>query len=222
MPDFGQENVIQHAVEAFAETVSLKVKQLRRYIPKQRALTNQDLTGAYIEELVRGFVRGWIGQQELLHGTFYYQKHIDSGQKPLQIDGIVYDPTRGPAILREGDFVIVHPAFCSGVVEIKMTIPSVQNFLERLWEVHAKYLSHLPSTHVMGVVIADQDPVKASEIKTKDGRTLQAYNHFTIPLCPIFILFKETPDGEYEPHYPAIEGMIRAMHSNLVVTTNHM
>ena len=50
MSDFGDENVIQHAIEAFAETVALKVKQLRRYVPKQKDLTNTDLTGAFIEE----------------------------------------------------------------------------------------------------------------------------------------------------------------------------
>lgn len=222
MADFGDENVMQHAIEAFAETVALKMKQLRRYVPKQKDLTNPDLTGAFIEELVRGFVRGWIGHKLLLHGTFYYKQHIDANQKPLQIDGIVYDPTRGPAILREGDFIVVHPAFCAGVVEIKTTIPSVQSFLERLWEVHGKYLAHLPTPHTMGVVIADKDPEKASEIKTKDGRIIPAYNHNTVPLCPIFILFKETNDGEYEPFFPAIEGMIRAMYSNLYVSTNYM
>jgi hypothetical protein len=124
MPDFNDENVIQNAIEAFSETVALKVKQLRRYIPKERALTNQDRTGAFIEELVRGFIQGWIGHQQLLHGTFYDKKHAESNEKPLQIDGIGYDPMRGPVILREGSFVIVHPAFCSGVIEIKTTIAS--------------------------------------------------------------------------------------------------
>ena len=109
---------------------------------------------------------------------------LRANQKPLQIDGIIYDPTRGPAIIREGDFIVVHPAFCAGVVEIKTSIPSVQNFLERLWEVHGKYLSHLSTTHTMGVVIADKDPEKASEIKANDGTILLAYNHFTVPLCP--------------------------------------
>jgi hypothetical protein len=222
MLDFGDENVIKYAIEAFSETVALKVKQLRRYVPKQEDLTNTDLTGAFIEELVRGFIQGWIGHKLLLHGTFYYKKHVDASQKSLQIDGIIYDPTRGPAILREGDFIVVHPAFCAGVIEIKTTIPSVKKFRERLREVHGKYLAHLPTVHAMGVVIAHKNPEKASKIKTKDGRIIQAYNHFTVPLCPIFILFKETEDGEYEPFLPAIEGMIRAMYSNLNVTTNYM
>ncbi len=222
MPDFGDENVIQNAVEAFSETVALKVKQLRRCIPKERALTNQDLTGAYIEELVRGFIQGWIGHQQLLHGTFFDKKHAESGEKPLQIDGIVYDPTRGPVILREGNFVVLHPAFCSGVIEIKMTISSIETFEGRLRDIHSKYLSHLPSPHIMGVVIADKDPAKISELKTKDNRTIQYYNYFTVPLCPIFILFKETGDGEYEPHYPAIDAMIRSIYANLTITTNYI
>ena len=51
----------------------------------------------------------------------------------MQIDGIVYDPTKGPLILSEGDFALVHPAFCSGVVEIKTTIASIKAFEERLF-----------------------------------------------------------------------------------------
>jgi hypothetical protein len=74
----------------------------------------------------------------------------------------------------------------------------------------------------MGVVIADKDPLKASEIKAKDNRTIQSYNYFTVPLCPIFILFKETDDGEYEPHYPAIDAMIRSMYANLLITTSYL
>jgi hypothetical protein len=37
-----------------------------------------------------------------------------------------------------------------------------------------------------------------------------------VPLCPIFVLFKEKSDGEYEPFYPAIESMIRAIYTLLL------
>ncbi len=222
MPDFGDENVISSAVDAFSETIALKLKQLRRFIPKERARTNTDLTGAFVEELVRGFIRGWIGHRLLLHGTFHFQKHVDSGEKPLQIDGIVYDPTRGPPILREGDFVIVHPAFCGGVIEIKMSVSSIDDFEGRLQTVHAKYLTHRTKPSVMGVLISHRDPEGVSQIPVKGDKTMPLYHHAWANICPIFILFKETEDGEFEPHTPAIEGLIRAIQNNLVVTTNYI
>jgi hypothetical protein len=220
MQNFNDENVLQHAAEAFAETIGLKVRQLRRFIPKAKAETNTDITGAYIEEVVRGFLGSWIGHQKLVHGTFYSKVCEVSREPALQINGIVHDPTKGPLILSEGDFAIVHPAFCSGVVEIKTSISSAKSFEDRLQTVHQRYMSHLPTPHVMGIVIADSAPEKSSKLKTKDDRTLDYHNYFTAPLCPIFFLFKETEDG-YEPFMPAIDAMIRAVH-RLYVSTNYM
>jgi hypothetical protein len=217
MSEFASENVLKYTVEAFAETIALKVKQLRRFVPKERTLTNTDLTGAYIEEVVRGFVRSWIGHRQFVHGTFYSERQATSGQKPLQIDGIIYDPTHGPVTLREADFVVVHPAFCAGVVEIKMTFKSIKSFQERLREVHRRYLDHLGTPSVMGVVIADKDPIATSKCDWPGGGNITYYKYNMVPLCPIFVLFKETEEGEYEPFYPAIEAMIRAIHGNFQI-----
>ena len=134
--------------------------------------------------------------------------------------GIVYDPTKGPLILSEGDFALVHPAFCSGVVEIKTTIASIKDFEERLQKIQQRYMSHLSTPHVMGIVIADGEPNKTSKITKKDGGILDYHNYFTVPLCPIFILFKETEDG-YDPFFPAIDALIRAAHG-LYVTTQYI
>jgi hypothetical protein len=221
MNPFGDENVLKYAVEAFAETVALKVRQLRRFVPKEKASTNPDLTGAYIEELVRGFVRRWIRHQQLLHGTFYAAHLKDSGQKPFQIDGIIHDPTRGPVTLREGDFVVVHPAFCSAVIEVKMTVASMKDFETRLQTIHGLYLRHLSTPHVMGIVAAAPDP-KAASTCDLFKEPLPYYNHWTVPLCPIFVLFRETDDCEYEPFFPAIEAMIRAIYSNTTISSNYL
>jgi hypothetical protein len=220
MTDFTKEDVLQYAREAFAETIALKVKQLRRFIPKKRDETNTDLTGAYIEEVVRGFISNCIGNQRLVQGTLYCNACDVSREPAMQIDGIVYDPTKGPAILLEGNFALLHPAFCAGVVEIKTTISNIRDFEDRLQVIHQRYMGHLPSTHVMGVVIADAAPEKTSQLRTRDGRILDYHNYFTVPICPIFILFKEG-EQEYEPFMPAIDAMIRAVR-NLVVTTNYL
>ncbi len=214
------DDILKDAVKAFAETVALKVRQLRRFVPKEKALTNSDLTGAFIEELVRGFIRNWIRQQLLLHGTFHSEKLEKAGEKPLQIDGIIYDPKKGPLTLREGDFVVVHPAFCSAVIEIKMTVSDMRVFEDRLRYIHAHYLNQHPSNHAMGVVIAAKDPEKVSQCSLFK-EDVPFHNYWTGGLCPIFVLFKETDDGEYEPFYEAIEAMICAIYRNTTINAKY-
>jgi hypothetical protein len=213
------------AIDAFSETISLKVKLLRKFIPKKKEITNTDLTGSFIEEMVYNFVDNWIGNKKLIKGTFHQETpetaladfiefDEDSEQKdngrPFQIDGIVYDPTKGPLILSEGRFGIVHPAFCSGIIEIKMSHSSIPLFHKRLNKLFQKYFTHRPPSSVMGIVIADSDPEKVSQIgqEKRMSYSFQSGNH------PIFVLFKETEDGDYKMHEPAIELMIRAIYNN--------
>ena len=222
MPDFKDENVLEHAIEAFHETIALKVRQLRRYVPKAKVSTNPELTGAFIEELVRGFIRGWLGDKQLLHGTFYSKQHIDSGEKPMQIDGIVHVPARGPLVINEGDFAILHPAFSAGIIEIKMTISSISKFEERLQTIYGRYLGHLTKPHVLGIVVADKNPEKTSVIAEKDGKQYFYHDYRVANWCPIFVLFQETDDGDYIPFMPGIECMIRAIFGNLYASTNYI
>lgn len=222
MVDFSNESVLEYTIQAFSESIALKIKQLRRYVPKKKSKTNPALTGAYIEELVRGFIRDYIGSKQLLHGTYYSKQHVESNKKPMQIDGIVYEPKRGPLIIQEGDFAVLHPAFSAGVIEIKMTISNIKKFEGRLQSIHSRYLQHLPKTQVMGVVIADKNPEKTSYLELPSWTPNCYHNYHLSNLCPIFILFKETKSGDYEPHKPAIDCMIRAIFNNLVVTTNYI
>jgi len=220
MVEFDSEIVLKDAVQAFAETVVVKIQQLRRYVPKKKEFTNPPLTGTFIEEVVREFVADWVGHRQLLTGTLYSEK--EAGQKPMQIDGIVYDPTKGPTVLREGNFGIVHPAFCDGIIEIKMTFknytdpkeyPGLSKLEEKLDTFHMRYMSHLPSCHVMGIVIADDAPesIEFSDYKNEKKEPVPYNSIDTIPLKPIFVLFKHI-DGEYEPRMQDIENMIRAIY----------
>jgi len=207
--EYFDEDVLKHAREAFAETVALKVEQLYRYVPRG---SNSALTGAFIEELVRGFIQKWIGHRQLLCGTLHSTEFEQSKATPLQIDGIVYDPQKGPAILEEGGFVVVHPAFCTNVIEIKTSVPSLMKFEERLRKIYERYMHHATSCHVMGVVIADADPIKKSLV-SQGGREFPAYRYFMGGWCPIFILFKKA-GGKYEPQYEAIDAMIHSIYRN--------
>jgi hypothetical protein len=207
--DYKSEDVLQHAKQAFTETIALKVKHLRRYVPKN---TNPELTGDFVEELVRGFIQDWIGHRLLVKGTLYSSEFEKTGEKALQIDGIIYDPTRGPMIMHEGSFGVVHPVFCAGVMEIKTSYSNLSKFRKRLDKIHALYMHHVRKCQVMGIVIADSKPEVKSRI-SHHGESYWAYS-YDRDSCPIFVLFKEE-DGEYEPFEPAVDAMIRAVYANL-------
>jgi hypothetical protein len=184
------------------------------------------LTGRYIEELVRGFIRRWIRHQHLLHGTFYPEPSDGTRKKPMQIDGIIYDPNSGPVTLQEGDFVVVNPAFCSAVIEVKMTLSgdfsTMKKFEEHLQEIHTRYFPDRTAYHVMGVVIADKDPESVSKRKLASGEMDHYYKYYAGGLCPIFVLFKEKEQCQYELHAEAIEAMIHAIYRNTKVNTIHL
>jgi hypothetical protein len=210
-------DILKPIRDSFAETIILKLKQFERYVPKGK---NADLTGAYIEALVRHYICGWLGRRKFLTGTFYgAHTRQGIGAPPLQIDGIVYDPEKGPLTLVQGDFAVVDPRFCSNVIEIKKSLSgkasSVRKFHERLEYIHTSYMFQVHHAHVMGVVIHDSNPEKHSRITNKhlQGGGVAAFNYSYGGLCPIFILFKET-NGEYEPFYPAIDALIRAIYQN--------
>ncbi len=210
-------DVLRPIRESFAETIDLKLTQFERYVPKN---SNPDLTGSFIEALVREFICAWLGYRRFLTGTFYgAHTRQEQSDRPLQIDGIIYDPEKGPITLLQGDFAVVDPRFCSNVIEIEKSlsgkIKTVRAFHERLNEIHTSYMFHVRHAHVMGVVIADVDPKRHSWIANDQlpGGGVWTYHYSFGGLCPIFILFKQT-DGKYEPFYPAIDALIRAIYQN--------
>src|SRR5262249_11928649 len=151
------QDAIDAAKEAFWQTIRLKIEQLYRFVPKG---ANPELTGNYVEELVRGFIQGWISPCVLAHGTLHpadANEHLPAGErKPKQIDGIVYDPRMGPGVIREGSFVVVHPRFCRGVIEVKTSEADLKGFQERLQLLWRQYFEPYPhfghAPAVMGVV----------------------------------------------------------------------
>jgi hypothetical protein len=208
---YRDEDVLQYTKKAFADTIALKVQHLRRYVKKG---TNSALTGSFIEELVRGHVQNWLGHRLLVHGTFYSSEFEESEKSPLQIDGIVYDPTSGPMIIHEGSFAVVHPVFCTGVIEIKTSLSgNLWQLQERLRLIHTQYMHHVSKSQIMGIVISDPDPQGKSTITDEKGNSFLAHYYHSGNWCPIFVLFKEK-DFEYEPFGPAVDAMIRAIYTN--------
>lgn len=207
MNQAGADNVLQAAIDAFCQTVALKLQQLREVVPRD---TNSKLTGDFVEEVVRGFIRKWIAPCELMRGTLYPHAPDtgDDGKAgPREIDGIIYDPRIGPTVIREGEFVVVHPAFCRGVIEIKTSEPKLAKFRKRLRRIHDQYMRRFDARvpQVMGVILQDPDPRRHSHPKDLQGHPLY--------FCrgswhPVFILF----DNDYKPYKEAVEGMIKAIY----------
>jgi hypothetical protein len=216
-----EEDILKAVKAAFAQTVELKLQQFHAVVPKG---SNSALTGAFVEEVVRGFVQQWIAPCVLAHGTLHphdaAERLSESYRTPKQIDGIVYDPRLGPAILREGGFLVTHPAFCRGIIEIKTSIkngPSgVLEFEEDLQLRYRQYLApawedcraYLSENEVIGIVIHDSVPEQRRGPDWMEDTPL--YERRLNGHCPIFILFKEQ-NGDYTPHDPAIDGLIRAI-----------
>lgn len=204
------EDFLKFSKETFVETIELKLQQLNRFVEHN---VNPKLLGDYIEELVRNFVRKWLGHRLLLHGTFY-SLEIDKlyNKELLQIDGIVYDPTAGPPILHEGNFIIVHPGFCTNVIEIKKSEKSINQFRERLEKIYKHCEGFLDRPQIMGIVIHDTEPEKHSEYYDEDSELRLRYDFHDYCNCPIFILFKKT-NNNFEPFYEAIDSMLHAIFS---------
>jgi hypothetical protein len=203
-------DLLKATKEAFYRTISLKMKLFYEVVPKG---TNPDLTGKFVEALVRCFIQDWISPYILLHGTLYPHNLDSQDAKPKQIDGIVYDPELGPAIIREGDFLVVDPAFCRGIIEIKTSYKKkIKNLEQDLQSLGRQYLVPAGASlySAMGVVVHDPDPERKSYPDWLDRHPIFSFRLGSH--CPIFILFRT---DDYQPHEEAIDAMIRAIYCNI-------
>ena len=204
----GRDIPLEGAIEAFCLTIETKLNVFHSVVGKG---TNSLLAGDFIEELVRGFVCDWIYPCLLFRGTFWPFDVNPGFPEPSapQIDGIVFDPRQGPPIIMEGDFVVAHPEFCPGVIEIKKSESNLTSLEQRLEGIHVQYykrhnMVRQGKSSVMGIVIHDKNPEGHSKPEWLKNESECA--------GPIFILFTEVDLGSrYEPYKPAVESMIRTI-----------
>jgi hypothetical protein len=212
------DDVLKAVKRAFSGTVSLKLQQFYSVVPKG---SNPDLTGKFVEEVVRGFVQQWISPCQLCHGTLHPHDNAPNlgpdEHRPRQIDGIVYDHRLGPAVIREGSFVVTHPAFCRGIIEIKTSVTDVNRFEEDLKARYRQYLApawqgcggEVSEGNVMGIVVQDSEPKRR---RGPDWMGDYGFHDYSLAgHCPIFFLFKEA-NGNYEPYEPGIDALIKAVY----------
>lgn len=94
---------------------------------------NSDVKGKYIESIIRSMIKNWVKPYEMSNGLIVL-KGLDD-----QIDGIIWERHRAPAIVEEGEFVAVLPDAVRAVIEIKSTgnkfqIKNLQTKLKRIKE----------------------------------------------------------------------------------------
>ena len=133
-------------------------------------------------------------------------------RKMLQIDGLVWQPSFGPPLLREGNFLLLHPKTVGAVVEIKTSVNNheLREFHNRLKDIWQNYLN--PYGHfiknVIGIVLSHPNPKEASSPKWNLVRGEKAELYKRTACFPIYILFKKIDDFTYEPYDPAIREML--------------
>ena len=129
-------------------------------------------------------------------------------KRPTQVDGIIYDSMLGPCILKEGNFSVIHPAFCRGLLEIKKSIPSLKKLHRHLYDLHAVFMHPFEgrNSQVFAVVVRHNNPEKASKMPK---RKYKYHDYDQVNHCPIFLLF----DNDFKPHKEAIYKLIEFLYT---------
>jgi hypothetical protein len=131
------------------------------------------LIGAYAEASVRKFIARVVSPLRVSTGTILYETNV--GQKPPQLDAIVWSPNPVPSIFENGDFAIVPRGSAYGFLEIKSSsysdtgkeVARQLSFAEELIQSRLKgYLGAL------GVVCIEMEPDKILRQLVKDKRAV--------------------------------------------------
>jgi hypothetical protein len=173
---------MNYPIEFFSNELSTKLENFHKFFRDQEKKINSQLSGAFIEAFIRNFIHEHIGIKRIAHGTIYTQtsntlsKFLEFDETPnedyhLQIDGILYDPTKCAPAISISDFVIINALHCEGVVEVKMSCTDDEAFFKRLYSIHSKCGSKLQRHKVFGVVIktkANEDTLLSLQKKYHD------------------------------------------------------
>ena len=129
-----------------------------------RFVTNRNVTGCYAESWIR------LTDRDMLGGRFRIStgaviRSSDAGRgldKVPQCDLIVWDPSELPGLFERGDFALVPLAAVRGLVEIKRSLSSEEEFTEQL--LARRRL--VPSGFLLGVVVSHSSALRDFECAT--------------------------------------------------------
>jgi hypothetical protein len=187
----------------FAGETASRVREFEGFVP---AGSDPVLANMFLEAQVRSLVEERLRPRRLVSGIFSVPGASAPTGVPRFLEGAVYDPGRGRAVLDRGGFCVVNPASCVGCILIKPSVPNIAKFENRLLEIAMSYFFGRPPGMVMGIVATDAAAEKKSDICTR-GKRFPAYQFMHPKWCPIFILFS-MEGGVFKPHFPAIEALV--------------
>jgi|GEM_PF-5272707 len=200
----GQE-ALRNAAETFASLVTAKVKVFRELCAEKE---NTEVTGDFVEEMLRGYINSWLAPMGIYPGSLVSPRHK---RKLKQIDGLIWQPSFGPPVLREGNTLLLHPNTVRAIVELKTSVESVRHLHDRLsdlWE-ELKPTEH-SARDAMGIILFHNgNPETASNPhwRTVDGNREPLHTR-AVNAHPIYILFERRGQFDYEPYFPAIMELI--------------
>jgi len=117
-----------------------------------RFVTNRNVTGCYAESWIRSMARTMLASKFRI-STGAVVRSSDTGRgldKVPQCDLIIWDPSEMPGLFEHGDFALVPLAAVRGLIEVKRTLSSEDEFKQQLVARH-----RLVSTgFVLGVVVS--------------------------------------------------------------------
>ena len=195
---------LESAARAFANLILAKVKVFRDIVHRRE---NPEVIGDIIEELIREYINSWLAPMGIYNGSLW----CSQSQKMMQIDGLVWQPSFGPPLLRQGNFLLLHPNTARAAVEIKTSENNLKALRDRLSEIWSEYFEPVgyPRRDCLGVVLHHPDPDGASRPtwNVVEGHPIELHMK-ALHAHPIYILFKRVSEFEYEPFMPAVEAML--------------
>lgn len=196
---------LDRAASTFAGTILARVRIFRDIVS---AKENPKVIGDFMEELFRDYINSWLAPMGIFNGSLWSA----ASEKMLQIDGLVWQPSFGPPLMRQGNFLVLHPKTVGAAVEIKTSVKNlrveVHERLKHIWQNYLEPFGH-PEKNAIGIVLVHPNPEKASNPTWNlvEG-TKTALHTRALHAYPIYILFKRTAQYEYEPYMPAIREMM--------------
>jgi len=169
---------------------------LKKYEIIKVLTDNSAVKGGYIESIIRSMIENWVKPYVVSNGVIVLDRELD-----YQIDGIIWERHRAPALVEEGNFVAVLPDSIRAVTEIKSTAnkAQIEELQKRLQEIRAQITKYTGiqifpySATICGIVIRTTEEIE-EELTNK---------YSTDTPTPVFVLFREK-NGEFEP----IKGML--------------
>ena len=206
----GQDSAGKEALKTAARTFAALVKaNLKVFRGLCSGRENTEVTGDFIEELLREYINSWLSPMGIYPGSLCRP----NSDKMMQIDGLIWQPSFGPPLLKQSNFLLLHPIVARAVVEIKTSVKSIKKLHDRLVEIWTAFLSDTRQERrdALGIILWHDSPETAAEPKWHrvDGHLTELHTR-ALDAHPIFILFRRTGDYEYEPFMPAIEAMLFA------------